>query len=351
MAGTMNFKCPSCGAYLEFDPGKNAFACGYCGSEFSEAQLREFSASQQQEAEKENREKESRGGRLKEYHCANCGAQIVTGETTAATRCYFCHNPVVISDRVTAGYTPDGVIPFVLTEDEAKEQFSQYIRKHHFVDRKFFSEAQMEDFSGVYYPYWIGDIDGQGTCDGEGHTVSSVTTGNWIITTTRYYQLHREGQLAFRDMVRKALVQADRQLSDGIHPYDLKSMKSFSAGYLSGFLAEKRDVEKADVESDMLQEARGYVREMMTRSLGLSGVSGKESFSPTEVRERYVLLPAWVLTYVHQTKNRVYYYMMNGQNGKVCGKLPIHWGKLLAVAGAAGGLVCGLLCLGGAFLW
>jgi DNA-directed RNA polymerase subunit RPC12/RpoP len=124
MAGTMNFKRPSCGAYLEFDPGKNAFACGYCGSEFSEAQLREFSASQQQEAEKENREKESRGGRLKEYHCANCGAQIVTGETTAATRCYFCHNPVVISDRVTAGYTPDGVIPFVLTEDEAKEFIS-----------------------------------------------------------------------------------------------------------------------------------------------------------------------------------------------------------------------------------
>ena len=142
----------------------------------------------------------------------------------------------------------------MLTEDEAKEQFSQYIRRSICLwTGEFFSEAQMEDFSGVYYPCWIGDIDGQGTCDGEGHTVSKVTKGNWISTTTRYYQLHREGQLAFRDMVRKALVQADRQLSDGIHPYDLKSMKSFSAGYLSGFLAEKRDVEKADLESDMLQ--------------------------------------------------------------------------------------------------
>lgn len=347
MAGTMDFKCPSCGAYLEFDPGKNAFVCAYCASEFSEAELQEYSARRQQEAEQENRG----SGRLKEYHCANCGAEIVTGETTAATRCYFCHNPVVISDRVSAGYTPDGVIPFALTEEEAKEQFHAYLKKHRFVDRRFFSEAQMENFSGVYYPYWIGDIAGEGTFDGEGKTVSTITTGRWIETTTRYYRLERRGNLLFRNMVRKALNQADRQLSDGIHPYELSEMKKFSAGYLSGFLAEKRDVDKADAENDMLQEVRGYVLEMMTRDSGLSGVTGQETFTPTETQERYALLPAWVLTYAHEKTGRVFYYMMNGQNGRVCGKLPVHWGKLIAAALGAGALVGGLLCAGGAFLW
>lgn len=43
--------------------------------------------------------------------------------------------------------------------------------------------------------------------------------------------------------------------------------------------------------------------------------------------------------------------MMNGQGGEVCGKLPIRWGKLLGVAALAGGIVCGLLCLGGMLLW
>ena len=347
MAGTMNFKCPGCGAYLEFDPQKQEFVCAYCGAKYQEAEIAAFSAKEQEKAEREA----AGSARLKEYHCTNCGAEIVTGETTAATRCYFCHNPVVISDRVTAGYKPDGVIPFALSEEEAKEQFNEYLKKHRFTDRRFFTEAQMEDFSGVYYPYWIGDIDGTGTFHGEGKTVRTMTTGQYIVTTTRYYQLDREGHLSFRSMIRKALKQADRQLSDGIHPYDLAGMKPFSAGYLSGFLAEKRDVERQEAADDMMQEARGYVREMMTRDTGLSSLTGTEGFEPTETRERYVLLPAWVLTYTHKATGRVYYYMMNGQNGKVCGKLPVHWGKLLIAAGILGSFVAGLLSLGGAYLW
>ena len=95
MAGTMNFKCPGCGAYLEFDPQKQEFVCAYCGAKYQEAEIAAFSAKEQEKAEREA----AGSARLKEYHCTNCGAEIVTGETTAATRCYFCHNPVVISDR------------------------------------------------------------------------------------------------------------------------------------------------------------------------------------------------------------------------------------------------------------
>ena len=66
---------------------------------------------------------------------------------------------------------------------------------------------------------------------------------------------------------------------------------------------------------------------------------------------RYLLLPTWVLTYRNKQEEAAYYYMMNGQPGNVFGKLPIDWGKLLGAAVAVGAAVCGLLCLGGAFLW
>ena len=32
---TMEYKCPSCGAPLSFNPEKQNFACDYCGSEFT----------------------------------------------------------------------------------------------------------------------------------------------------------------------------------------------------------------------------------------------------------------------------------------------------------------------------
>ena len=348
MAGTFQFKCPTCGGFLEFDPGKGKAICPYCGSAFDEKELEEESARREAEA----RQGETGGAdSLKEYHCQMCGAEIVTDATTAATRCYFCHNPVVITDRISNEYQPDGIIPFRFNREEARQKFDEYLRKHHFTDRRFFSEAQLEDFSGVYYPYWIGSIVGDATYSGEGKTVSTATIGNDIVTTTRYYRLERAGRIAYRNMIRKALGKADRQLSDGIHPYDQEEMKPFASGYLSGFLAEKRDVDQITAQDSMVQEATGYTERLMTENTGLSGLKGQASFTPDTVNLRYALLPAWVLTWKHPAGKKIYYYMMNGQNGKICGRIPLNWLKLLILCGGVGAMVFGLMCLGGAYLW
>ena len=352
MAGTINFKCPGCGAYLEFDPQRQRFVCAYCGADYDEQTLIRESERREEETEKETAAEASPDtGSLRSYHCQNCGAEIVTDETTAATRCYFCHNPVVISDRVSEAYRPDGVIPFGIDREDAGGRFDEYIRRHRFVDRKFFSGAQLEIFSGVYYPYWIGQIEGDGSFSGEGKTVHTQTAGDYLVTTTNYYRLEREGQLVFSDLIRKALNKADRQLSDGIHPYDQSEMKPFASGYLSGFLAERRDVEEAEAREDMLSETQGYVKDLLTQDSGLAGLTGDTRFEPTRTKLRYALLPAWVLTWRNGHSDRVYYYMMNGQNGKVCGKLPVNLPKLLATCAVLGAAVFGLMCAGGAFLW
>jgi len=356
VAGTFQFKCPACGGYLEFDPGKGKAVCPYCGTAIDEKELEEESRRREAEARQgENSGSSGQGNTgsesLKEYHCQMCGAEIVTDATTAATRCYFCHNPVVITDRVSDAYQPDGIIPFRIDREEARRQFDAYLKKHHFTDRRFFTGAQLEDFSGVYYPYWIGSMVGDASYSGEGKTVSSVTIRNEIVTTTQYYRLERAGRIAYRNMIRKALEKADRQLSDGIHPYDQEEMKPFSSGYLSGFLAEKRDVEQIAARESMEREANGYAERLLTENSGLSGLKGQASFTPDVVNLRYALLPAWVLTWKHPIRKRVYYYMMNGQNGKICGRIPLSWPKLAIVCGAVGAAVFGLLCAGGAYLW
>ena len=48
-------------------------------------------------------------------------------------------------------------------------------------------------------------------------------------------------------------------------------------------------------------------------------------------RWRYALVPVWVMTY--KGKNgKIYYYTINGQNGKVCGELPVDYKKLSLVS-------------------
>ena len=67
----------------------------------------------------------------------------MTDDTTAATRCYYCHNPVVLTDRLSGEFHPDGVVPFTVSRDEALAAFRKFIGKRKFVDRRFFSDEQL----------------------------------------------------------------------------------------------------------------------------------------------------------------------------------------------------------------
>ncbi len=352
MSTTMTFKCPCCGGYLEFDPSLQKFKCLYCGQVLSEEDLQEQSRQREADAEAAQQEQNNpEGEALRTYQCQMCGAEIVTDDTTAATRCYFCHSPVVLHDRLDDDFRPDGVIPFQLDKVAAEKHFMDHISRKKFLDRAFFNGAQLEMFSGVYHPWWYTDIVGEATFEGQGTRSSHSTTPSYIVTRTKFFKVRRAGSLSFRNLARKALTKADGQLSDGIHPYDVSQIRPYASGYLSGFLAEKRDVPESAAKQESVREARGYASAMMQRDHTFNSLTGDTQFTATDVKSRYVLLPAWLLTYKGGKDGAPFYYMMNGQTGRVCGKLPIDWTRLMATAVGAGIAVFLLLCGGGAFIW
>ena len=360
MSNVNQFKCPACGGALEYRPGQKAMVCPYCGTTVEEESILQEAVQGQPETaavqeqapvSEEATQEKPEGEELRSYHCQNCGAEIVTGPTTAATRCYYCHSPVVLNPRLSDAFRPDGVIPFQMELQEAKNRFQAFIAKKRFVRKDFVSPQQLEDFSGVYYPYWMDDVTMEASFDGEATTVSSIQRGAVTETHTRHYQLHREGTLQVNRLQRKALNQTSRLLSDGIQPFQMDGMRPFASEYLSGFLAESRDVTLAEAQADMEKEAQGMVYGAMTHvGDAFHSVKGNAQVHKMVSRMRYVLFPVWVLTYRGQGKES-FYYMMNGQTGQVCGKLPLDTGKLGLFSAICGLAVAGLLCLGGAMLW
>ena len=57
------------------------------------------------------------------YSCPSCGAEIVTDATTAATFCYYCHNPVVLGKRLEGSYLPNKIIPFEIGRGMQRRSF------------------------------------------------------------------------------------------------------------------------------------------------------------------------------------------------------------------------------------
>ena len=349
MAG-VTYKCPGCGAYLVFNPDTQKWRCDFCGADYDEKELLAKGEAFAQEAEQERQQEQAEGGGQVVYHCPSCGSEVVTDETTVATQCYYCHSPVVLQGKLTADMKPDLVLPFSVSKDKAVEHFLAWVSKKRFVPQGFFTKNEIDTMTGVYYPHFISDCTLDGQYEGEGRQVSVSVSEKYTTTTTRHYAIRRRGTLSFHNVIRPALKSADRKLSDGIHPFPTEQLEAFSSAYLSGFLAERRDLDAESVRADVQNELERYVEPILTSDLNYDSHNGSASASVKSFQSKYVLLPTWVLTY-KKGAGEPYYYALNGRTGASCGKLPIDTGKLYGYAALLGAGVCALMCVLGYFLY
>lgn len=317
----ITYKCPNCGGDLRFEPESQRYRCEYCRSDFSQEELEEMTPEGQAEE----------SGQAVLYTCPSCGAEIVTDETTAATFCYYCHNPVVLSGKLQGAYHPDQVIPFAVDRKKALEIFNQWIGRKKYIPRAFYSPDQIEKMSGVYFPYWLYNCQVDGRLDAETTKLKTWVSGNVQFVQTERYHVSRNGQMPVNHVTRNALKKANRQLVEGVLPFGMEGLQPFSMGYLSGFQAENRDMERQEFAGEVEEEIREFARGSLKSGIGAYD-SVKIQAQDIQIRNpewKYALMPVWTLTYKDTKKDKVYYFACNGQTGKVCGELPVDNGRLL----------------------
>ena len=352
---SISYKCPNCDGELMFDPATQKYKCPYCASLFSQQQIcamrpdtagaGQTSASVQASGSHYGEATGQGEGSAVQYNCPSCGAQIVTEETTAATFCYYCHNPVILGGKLEGRFLPDQVIPFEITRENTVQGFLQYVRKKKFVPKAFWNKRQIEKISGVYFPYWVYDVELNGRVLADARKTRSWRSGNTQYTETKIYSVRREGDIALSNLPENALMKAGNVLAQGVLPYRYEKAKEFHMSYLSGFLAERRDIERSRVQDKMRQTMQQSAQQMMRETItGYNSVNiGSASFQPVYELWKYVLFPVWTITYKGRN-GKMYYYSMNGQTGKVIGELPIDYKKvtLASVLAAAVVLALGL---------
>jgi len=347
----VTYKCPSCGAYLTFDPESQQWQCPFCDSTFQQTDLTEKDE-QSAEVRSEGFGGEAYEGAQVVYHCPSCGSEIMTDETTVATHCYYCHSPVVLQGKLTDDMRPDSVLPFTIDREKAASSFMNWVKSKRYVPKGFFSRDQIQNLTGVYYPHFVTRCEAEGVLQGTASNVSVMNTPDYIITKTDHYSVRREADITFDNIMRPALTKANRKLSDGIHPFPLDGAKPFSDAYLSGFVAERRDIDADSIREDIQQEIGGYVKPLLSDTVRYDNQNLQASARLTKMDSRYVLLPTWVLTYPNKhSKNDPYYYAMNGCTGEVCGKLPIDKKKLYLTGLAIGAAIFAAGCLISYFLF
>lgn len=340
--GTRQFPCDSCGAKVEFAPGKDALECPYCGSvthiPVSEAELVEHAFDEMSDAE-EHLGEGADTEEVTSVQCESCAALVEPLPTHEAFPCPYCGSSIVARERSQRLIKPQAVLPFRVPREDALQQFRRWVRTRWFAPNALKKLARVEDrLKGLYAPYWTYDADTVTRYTGrrgEEYTVSVTRNGKRTTETrVRWYPASGVVSRQFDDMLVVGSASLPQTLAEELEPWDLDNLAGYQDEYLSGFTAERYQI---DVRSGWVrarQRMAAVIQGDIRRDIG--GDRQQITSMQTDhsaITFKHVLLPMWICSYRY--KEKVFRFLVNARTGEVQGERPWSWIKIaLAVIAA-----------------
>jgi len=324
----LEYKCPACGGTLLFDSALQKMKCPYCDSEFDLKDLGESESGNPDifRMEKAELKPEENAGMVV-YSCPSCGGEIVGDSTTAATFCLFCGNTAIIPQQLKDMLRPDLVIPFKISKKEAENALKAFYKGKKLLPSVFQQQNRIESIRGIYVPFWLFDCETQASIQYKATRVRTWSDNDYNYTKTDYYHLFREGGAKFERLPADASTKMDDAYMESLEPYNYKDATDFNMAYLSGYFADKYDVDSDTAKQRADQRIRSSIMNLFQGT-----VSGYSTCMPESTnlrfshgKLRYALLPVWMLNTKYN--GTIYSFAMNGQTGKFTGILPVSWGK------------------------
>lgn len=326
----VDHKCPACSASLPFDPTTGKWKCTYCASEYTLEELNKYEEEAAKRKEEVKETKPHKHMDVDEYSCPNCGAKIMTDENTTATFCVYCGSTSIIKNRLLGVLQPNFVIPFSKTKQDAIRAFEKCKKGKLFAPSEFAKKEQIDKITGVYIPFWLYDCNTNASIEGEATKVTSWSTGDYRYTKTDIYNVARAGNALFDKVPVDGSKKFDDDTMDSIEPFNYNDLKEFSPSYLSGFLAEKYDVEDETAQKDAISRTAKTTKDTIMGSINYTTKRVKsENYTNDITKTEYVLLPVWMVNVKYGDK--MYTFAMNAQSGEFVGNIPVDIKKAIII--------------------
>lgn len=327
----LEFKCPCCNATLRFGGDSQQMTCDYCDNTFDLETIRACAESEAPDVSPEILWEESaqcswqdgETDHIRAFLCDACGGELITDDHTAATFCPYCGNAAILPGRVSGGLKPEGVIPFRTTKEDARAAFLKLCKGKPLLPRFFTDQQQVEKITGIYVPFWLYDCDAELSGSYRATRLHTWSDSRYIYTKTDHYLLRRQADASFSGIPMDGSSKMEDGFMESIEPYDYSRMTDFDMAYLSGFLADKYDVEASAGEDRIRQRVETAMNDQIRSSMigYASVIPASRQLRIHQGKATYVLLPVWLLN--TRYKGKTYTFAMNGQTGKITGQLPV----------------------------
>jgi DNA-directed RNA polymerase subunit RPC12/RpoP len=356
------YPCEACGADLRFAPGATGLVCDHCGhrQEVSPAGQERLAALVELDLS------DAIGNRLpaeamedtRVLSCPNCGAQVEFDAAVHSKECPFCATPVVTDTGTHRHFKPQGLVPFALSEDQARAAMATWLRKLWFAPNALKAYARAgRRMQGIYTPFWTFDAMTRSRYRGqrgdhyyETRTRTVTENGKSVtkqeqVRKTRWTPVSGRTERHFDDVTVLASASLPREHVEGLSSWDLSALQPYRPDFLAGFRAEGYTVD--------LPEGHGRARDKMARIIeadvrrAIGGDEQRVDHVETDHSDetfKHILLPIWLAAY--KFRGRTFRFVVNGQTGEVRGERPWSWIKITMAVLAAALVIAAVVLVG-----
>jgi len=322
---------------MQFDPKTGRMKCPYCGNleDVPASVAAALATVEERPIEEYLTPDASRLAMLSanalEVQCSGCGATIEFEPPEVAGACPFCGAQIVAQPRAADPLVaPEGVLPFAITRKQATESIRQWISTRWFAPNALKKQAEQGASSGVYIPFWTYDAQtysnytgrrGEHYWETEWYTDSEGKRQTRQVQKTRWYHASGRVDHFFDDVLVPATRSIDQGRLNELEPWGLENIKAYEPAYLSGFKAQRYQVDLAQGFEVARGVMAGHIDTLVRRDIG----GDEQQVHSIDTRYagvtfKHILLPVYISAYRYQGK--VYQVVVNARTGEVQGERP-----------------------------
>ena len=253
------------------------------------------------------------------FTCRGCGASMSYDASAQTLRCPFCGSEQLEKKPDAKEIAPDGVVPFVVTRDQAVESMRKWLGQGFWRPGDLATSAAVVKMTPIYVPYWVFDADTHTYWTADSSHTPAGARADWYPVCGQH-----EGQYA------GLLVGASAALTGAetaaICPFDLAPAVA----------PEKVDLQ--NITFERFTVPRKYARPLARQGLESLESGACEELVPGKCRNMHVnlritnlasrpmLVPVWIMAYRY--RDQVFRFLANGQSGRSTGQAPVSYRKI-----------------------
>ncbi len=284
-----------------------------------------------------------------EVSCESCGAKVVLDPLLRTARCPYCDSPSVV-DRPATTDRPDPVfvIGFAVDRKQATRRMRTWIGRKKLAPSRLKGKTA-DRVTGIYLPSFLYSATSATVYSatiGEDYYVTEVSRDSKGRTRVRRKRKTELCNLsgAHSNYVGDVVVTASQGIAnhelEAIEPFDLGGLRRYTPAMVSGWISEEPSLTREVCLHLARSESTAAVGRLLHRFLpGDSHLDLRLSTTLNDESLDLALLPVWVFAIRYDERKPPIRILVNGQTGKVGGKIPTSWAKVLKIAAAVLGIL------------